>query len=64
MQHKFDLFWNDGDLNPITPRVSDQRLLPGEGGSLGPGSFFQLIWTSFRTHRTIIEQFIVKGGHQ
>ena len=46
-------------------------LLPGcrtndnpRGGSLGPRSYFQLIWTSFWTHGTIIDQFIVKGGHQ
>ena len=28
-----------GNLNPITPGVSDQRLLPG-GGSLGPEAIF------------------------
>ena len=34
------------------------------GGSLGPRSYFQLILTSFWTHGTIIDQFIVKGVHQ
>ena len=51
-------------LNRITPGVSDQRLLPGGGGSLGPRSYFQLIWTPFWTCGTIIEQLIVKGVHQ
>ena len=36
----------------------------GGGGSLGPQSYFQLILTSFWTHGTIIDQFIVKGVHQ
>ena len=49
-------------LNPITPGVSDQRLLPG--GVFRTRSYFQLIWTSFWTHGTIIDQFIVKGVHQ
>ena len=31
---------------------------------LGPRSYFQLILTSFWTHGTIIDQFIVKGTHQ
>ena len=50
-------------LNPITYGVSDLRLLTG-GGPLGPRSYFQLIWTSFWTHGTIIDQFLVKGVHQ
>ena len=43
-------------LNPITHEVSDQRLLTI--------SYFQLILTSFCTHGTIIDQFIVKGVHR
>ena len=50
------------DFNPITAGVSDQRLLPG--GSLGPRSFFWLIWTSFWTFGTIVDQYLVKGVHQ
>ena len=51
-------------INPITPGVSDQRLLPGGGGSLGPRSYSQLILTPFWTRRTILDQSIVKGAHQ
>ena len=40
-------------INPITP-----------GGSLEPGSYFQLIWTSLWTRETIIDQFIIKGVHR
>ena len=36
----------------------------GGGGSLGPRSYFQLIWTSFWTHGTNIDQLIVKGVNQ
>ena len=32
--------------------------------SLGPLSYFQLIWTSFWTHGTIVDQFLVKRVHQ
>ena len=46
-------------------------LLPGSptndysrGGSLGPQSYFQLIWTPIGTCGTIIEQLIVRGVHQ
>ena len=49
-------------FNPISAGVSVQRLVPG-GGSLGPRSYFRLIWTSFWTCGTIFEQFIVKGFH-
>ena len=49
-------------INPITPGVSDQRLLPG--GVFRTRSYFQLIWTPFWTRGTIFEQLIVKGVHQ
>ena len=51
-------------FNPISAGVSDQRLVPGGWGSLGPRSYFRLIWTSFWTCGTIVEQFIVKGVRQ
>ena len=34
------------------------------GGSFGPRSYFQQIWTIFWTRGTIFEQLIVKGVHQ
>ena len=34
------------------------------GGSLGPRSFFRLILTSFWTCGTVVDQYLVKGGHQ
>ena len=33
------------------------------GGGGGPPSHFQLIWTSFSTSGTIIDEFKVKGAH-
>ena len=50
-------------FNPISQGVFDQRLVTGGGWSLGPRSYFQLMWTSFWTHGTIIDQFVVKGVH-
>ena len=63
LQHKMSGEFKAHCVNPITHGVSDQRLLTGEW-SLGPRSYFQLILTSFWTHGTIIDQFIVKGVHQ
>ena len=48
-------------INPISHGVFDQRLVTG-GGSLGPRCYFQLILTSFWTHGTINDQFIVFEG--
>ena len=61
VETKTQLQLNLAQLNSITHGVSDQQLLTG---SLGPRIYFQLIWTSFGTHETIIDQFIVKGVHQ
>ena len=47
---------SSAQLNPITPGVSDQRLLQGGGGPLGPQSYFQLIWPLFWTRGTIIAE--------
>ena len=44
--------------------ISDIVLDMGGGLSLGPRSYFQLIWTSIWTCETSVEQFIVKGIHQ
>ena len=55
--------------HPQSPRADVTFLIvklpctPG-GGPLGPRSYFQQIWTSFWTHGTIFDQFIVKGVHQ
>ena len=51
-------------FNPISDGVSDQRLLPGGLGSLGPRSVFRQILTSFWTCGTIVDQYLVKGVHQ
>ena len=67
--------WFRVHINPNNARIFSDlslTLLPtgflindySWGGSLGPQSYFQLILSSFWTHGTIIDQFIVKGVHQ
>ena len=51
---------------PLTLLLPGVRptVTPGGGGVFRTRSYFQLIWTTFWTRGTILEQLIVKGVHQ
>ena len=50
-------------INPISDEFLTNNYCQG-GESLGPRSFFRLILTSFWTCGTVVDQYLVKGGHQ
>ena len=50
-------------LTLLLPGCQTNDYSRGGGGSLGPRSYFWLVWTTFCTRETIFEQLIVKGVH-